>query len=65
MSDEKTIEFEIDNNGKVTMKGKGFKGPECIKEMKEYEELFEILESQKTDEYYEQQVVSTKIKATR
>jgi hypothetical protein len=60
------IIIEIDEDDNITLETKGFKGPDCVSEIKKVtKEIATIESSKKTKEYYEKQQSKLKKKISR
>jgi hypothetical protein len=56
---EQTITIEIDGNGKIKAETEGIKGEMCLDELQKLLEDFSDLQSvNKTDEFYQNQIIN-------
>lgn len=58
----KEITFRISLDGSVTIEAEGFQGQQCYDATQEFEQMFEIEESQQTADYYIQPPIEQAIK---
>ncbi|MFZ4576995.1 MAG: DUF2997 domain-containing protein [Myxococcota bacterium] len=62
MATRREIEFTIDDNGEVSIKVVGLKGPECERLTREIELALGVVSTrQHTSEYYQESVVTEKV----
>lgn len=55
----KTIEIQIDKDGKITIEGKGFTGRECDKKMEEFEKQLGSVKARTNKPEYSATVATT------
>jgi hypothetical protein len=62
MANRREIQFDIDENGEVSIKVIGLKGPDCERLTREIEEALGVVKTrQHTSEYYQQTEQTEKV----
>lgn len=63
---ETKIIVTIDKNGQIKSETKGIKGPSCVDELEElFKDIAHFDKVQKTDEYYQEEITTTKTNVKR